>query len=142
VLQGMEERTISSYTPRLEQLPGVPAEALQRAGHDVFSLARARPRDVADQVALFEGVEASDPEPADTRRARTWVEAARLAALRGIGTENARRLMAVGVDSVHELARSDPNWLAGEIAATGEEVPPARVRVWVRAARRGANVRA
>lgn len=124
VLRGMEERTISSYSPRIEQLAGVPGRALRRAGYDVFALASARPGDVARAVG------------ADPAQARSWVEAARLAAFRGIGTRNAVRLRAVGVGTVEELAGADPEVLARELRAiTGEEVVPARVREWVRAAR-------
>lgn len=124
VAWGMERWTISSATPRLEDLPGVPAAVLARAGHDAFSLARSRPEGLAA---------ATGRTPAETRE---WVRAARLATLRGIGTANAGALRQAGIASVEDLARAAPDSLAARLArVAGREVPAARVRVWVRAAR-------
>jgi predicted flap endonuclease-1-like 5' DNA nuclease len=125
---GMEARTITSRTPRLAELPGVPAAELARAGHDVFSVARASPADLA-------ALTGRSPREADD-----WVRAARLAALRGIGTANARALRAVGIASVEELARAAPASLAARLAGLARPpVSPARARVWVRAAAREAD---
>ena len=69
--------------------------------------------------------------------AQAWVAEARLATLRGIGDQNVQRLAAVGVHSVPDLAGQDPALLARELRSrTREEVLDARIRVWVRAARR------
>ena len=124
VASGMGRWTISSTTPRLEDLPGVPAAALARAGHDAFSLARSRPEGLAT---------ATGRTLAETRE---WVGTARLATLRGIGTANARALRGVGIASVEDLARAAPDSLAARLArAGGVQAPPVRVRVWIRAAR-------
>jgi predicted flap endonuclease-1-like 5' DNA nuclease len=127
---GMEARTITSRTPRLAELPRVPAAELARAGHDVFSVARARPEDLA-------ALTGRSPREADD-----WVRAARLAALRGIGTANALALQAVGIASVEDLARAAPDSLAARLRGlVRSPVPPARVRVWVRAAAGEAGAR-
>lgn len=123
VLTAMERGTIASTSPRLEDVPGVPAERLEPAGFDVFALAGADPGAVSRRAGV------------DVEEARAWVEAARLVALRGIGTEGAAALAAVGVRTVEDLAARDAGGLARDLAATGHPVPPARVRVWVRAAR-------
>lgn len=124
VVMGMERFTFSSYTPRLANIPGLPATMLRDAGYNAFSLAGAQPESVGRAVG-------AGPE-----RAAEWIEAARLAVLRGIGTENARDLMALGIRSVEELAAADASALAARLEALkGDSVVSARVRVWVRAAR-------
>jgi len=129
VLSGMERYTISSTTPSLVEVPGVPASIafrLQAAGESPFRLARMPASDVARET----GASLDD--------AQRWIEAARLVTLRGIGTANARRLAAMGVTSVAALAVQDPDTLAARLArrtGRGQRKPtPAEVRVWVRAA--------
>lgn len=68
-------------------------------------------------------------------RARALVERARLAILRGIGAPNAARLAKVGVGKVEDLAEVEPVRLASRQRSVGAPVEPARVRLWVRAAR-------
>lgn len=124
VLTGMEARTISSVRPELAGLPGVPAAALTGAGYDVFSLAAATPEEVARRTGVTGG---------DATR---WIETARLATLRGIGTRNTQRLEAAGVTSVASLAAQDPAVLGERLQKSGTRpVVDARVRVWVKAAR-------
>jgi hypothetical protein len=129
VLSGMERYTISSTTPSLVEVPGVPASAafrLQQAGESPFLLARMSASAVAREAG------------ASVDEARRWIEAARLVTLRGIGTANARRLADIGVTSVATLAIQDPDALAAKLAAgPGERrlrPTSAEVRVWVRAA--------
>ena len=125
VLVGMERWTIVSHTPRLVELPEVPAARLRAAGHDVFSLADAAPAELARRAGATE------------ERARSWVEVARLATLRGIGSRNAARLADVGVPSRAALAAADPAVLLASLRETeGPRLNEARVRVWVRGARR------
>lgn len=63
---------------------------------------------------------------------------ARLALLRGMGADHARALIALGIQDTCELARSNPERLAGQLrSATGRARPTEpEVRVWVRAAER------
>jgi hypothetical protein len=126
VLAGMEGgRTFTSFRPQLSELPGVPAPILERAGYDVFRLAHSTPVVVAADVG------------SDRQRAAQWVTAAQLAALRGIGSERIQLLHNVGIYSVTQLAEVNPGELIQRIEAeTGEDWLDARIRVWVRGARR------
>jgi predicted flap endonuclease-1-like 5' DNA nuclease len=125
VLAVMEDRTVSSHGPRLVDVPAAPAATLERAGYDAFALATADPATVA-AVAVT--------EPDD---ARTWIEFARLATLRGIGADNARALNRLGITTVEELAAADARSVASGLSRLeGGNVVEARVRVWIRAARR------
>jgi hypothetical protein len=132
VLAGMERFSISSTTPQLIAVPGLPASVAFRlgaAGESPFSLAREPASELARET------------DATIDQALRWIEAARLCTLRGIGTDNARRLMKIGVANVASLARQDPDSLAARlrVAAPGDPPPrrptPAEARVWVRAAR-------
>jgi hypothetical protein len=129
VLSGMERYTISSTTPSLVEVPGVPASIafrLEAAGTSPFVLARMPASAVARETG------------ASVDEAQHWIEAARLVTLRGIGTTNARRLAEMGVTSIAALAVQDPDTLASRLAtrvARGSRRPTAaEVRVWVRAA--------
>ena len=129
VLSGMERYTISSMTPSLVEVPGVPASAafrLLQAGESPFRLARMPASAVARETG------------ASVDEALRWIEAARLVTLRGIGTANAHRLAEIGVTSVAALAIQDPDTLAARLTLTGRSgrlrPTPAEVRVWVRAA--------
>lgn len=134
-LLGMERWTISSRTPRLRDLPGLlpsDVETLQAWGVDSpFTLAGAPARDLAGRIP---GV---NPDEAER-----WVETARLATARGLGTRNARYLHEWGIESLGELARADPDSVAAcfRSAAPRTGVRPSQVRVWWRAARRRADV--
>jgi predicted flap endonuclease-1-like 5' DNA nuclease len=127
VLRAMEGTTVASLGPRLSDVPEVPAAELASAGYDAFALANAQPAAVA----------AAADAAAD--EARVWVEFARLATLRGIGTENARMLNRLGILTVEELATAEPAAVARALEQLdGRAVVDARVRVWIRAARRAA----
>jgi hypothetical protein len=132
VLAGMEHFSISSTTPQLLGVPGLPASVAFRlgaAGKSAFVLAREPASELARET------------DASMDEALRWIEAARLCTLRGIGTDNARRLMGIGVTDVATLARQDPDSLVARLrmAASGGTPPRrptvAEARVWVRAAR-------
>jgi predicted flap endonuclease-1-like 5' DNA nuclease len=130
VLWGMEGgRTWDSTRPSLVALEGVDAPALRAAGiEDPFELARAD----ADRIAASADVQDA--------LARDWIGEARLATLRGIGVENAARLRAIGITSIDELAVADPDSVIAALRRTSErDTGPARVRVWIRAAREAAG---
>lgn len=130
-LRGMEHYTISSTTPRLEDLPLATAtnvRALRAAGYQsVPAVSAAVPRAVADATGLT----------ADT--GERLVRMARLTMLRGIGSDHAARLAALGIRSVCGLARWSPGrlWrvIHGAGAAGAVRPTPAEVRIWIRAAR-------
>ena len=139
-LIGMEQRTISSVTPQITQMPGVSAidqEIVAGAGFgSPFALAKVDP----DTLAARSGIPSA--------RAAQLVEVSRLVVLRGIGTVHATRLDALGVSTVCALARRPPAvlWQAyhntdegqASVGRTpGPDRPtPAEVRIWVGAARR------
>ncbi len=130
VLAGMERFTIGSFTPQLDDLPGIPPSAafrLAAQGETPFDLAH----ETAGDVARRADVPASEALP--------WIEAARLVVLRGIGTVNASRLARLGIASLADLARQDPDTLAARLRAQGgadrsRRVTAAETRVWVSAA--------
>jgi hypothetical protein len=123
----MHAKTIASVVPSVADI-AAPAATLRQAGiRDAWSLAEADPRALAASLRI------------DESEARKWVDRARLATLRGIGAEGALRLEATGIGSVEELAGIEAEHLADRLAAAGAPVPPARVRVWVQAAREAAR---
>jgi hypothetical protein len=122
MLLALERWTIDSYAPRLT---GLPAERLRAAGYDAFSLAAAD----AEAVRRALGPRATG------EAAAAWIESARLATLRGIGSDRALLLARVGIGSVAELAAAEPEPLRQRLSALGHDVPAARVRVWIRGAR-------
>lgn len=122
---GMDARTIDSLKPRLDDLGITAVAPLRSAGYDAFRLAAAEPR----MTARVAGV-APDA-------AAEWVDHARLATTRGIGAEWAAALQSVGVKSVEALAAADPAELVAALERqSGRDLVDARVRVWVRGARR------
>jgi len=131
VLSGMERYTISSTTPSLVEVPGLPpsvAFRLVAAGQSPFEIAR----EPASKLARETGSSVDE--------ARRWIEAARLVTLRGIGTSNAQRLARIGVTDVATLAIQDPDSLAVRLRDASPDVPPplrptpAEARIWVKAA--------
>lgn len=127
VLVGMDRRTIASVAPRTEDLPGVPP-AVAATGLGPFRLASSDPAELAARLDV------------DASSAAAWRESARLALLRGIGARDARLLRQIGVETVDDLAKAEPDALAMRMrAAGGDHVVPARVREWVKAARRAAT---
>jgi hypothetical protein len=125
VLYGMDLLTFTSYKPRLAELPGVPAKALERAGYDVFRLAHSTESLVAADIG------------ADRTRAQNWIKTAQLATLRGIGSGHVQLLQQLGILNIEQLAKVEaPDLIRRMEAATGEDWVDARVRVWVRGARR------
>lgn len=124
-LIGMEAVTVDSRKPRLSELPGVPAQRLERAGYDAFLLAKAAPSDVARRSG-------ADPEAA-----AHWIATARMATLRGMGTNNLALLHQVGITTIETLAAQNPEGLVEKLeTASGRDLVDARVRVWIRGARR------
>jgi len=131
VLIGMDRWNTDSVRPRLEELWLLEPAARERLEstryEDVFALGEAEPAAVAAAAGV------------STARAREWVDAARLATLRGIGTVNARMLWEAGIRSLEALAAADPDRLAERLRGRTDRYRAAstpKVRVWVRAAQR------
>lgn len=124
VSRGMDNRTVASLRPRLSDL-GVSAAPLQAHGFDAFRLAQSEPAAIA-RIATI-----------DEQLAAGWVERARLATARGIGAEGVQALAGVGITTLEALAAANPATLVNELErSTGRDMVDARVRVWVRSARR------
>ena len=125
VLIGMDALTFTSKKPKLSEIPGAPVPQLERAGYDVFKLARSSSELVAADIAT------------DRERADGWIQAARLATLRGIGTQNLQLLHQIGVFTIEDLAALESPELIRRVEdASQEDWVDARLRVWIRGARR------
>ncbi len=129
VLAGIDRWTTDSLGPRFDELWVAGVEERQRLAEsyaDVFALAQAPPPEVARLIGV------------DQAAAEEFVTAAQLGTLRGVGMDNARQLWGLGVRSVAALAGADPEALTAglrEVMTRPRAGAPARVRVWVRAAR-------
>jgi predicted flap endonuclease-1-like 5' DNA nuclease len=130
VLFGMDRWNTDSLRPQLDGLwvmERTERETLAATPYaDVFALAEAKPVEVAEATG------------AGVADAAAWVRAARLAALRGIGTDNARLMWNSGVRSIAQLAAADPSALGVAMRARSTRprvATSAKVRVWVRGAR-------
>src|SRR5688572_23974871 len=125
VLIGMEFMTVDSRKPELEHFSELPAEALREHDYDMFKLAKASPTHIA---AIAQTTETN---------ALGYIELARLATLRGMGSDNLQLLRELGVQSLKGLAAADWRVLEdGLESLSGRDVVSARVRVWIRGARR------
>ncbi len=136
-LAGMEQRTISSTTPRLRDarhLSSAELQQLRKSGYSsVFRLASAEAYLVADRAGL-------PPDVATTMTA--W---ARLVTLRGIGSTHAETLAEIDVRTVCSLARQTPGFLWNAVKGAQRNrregrpyvrPSPAEIRIWIAAARR------
>ena len=69
--------------------------------------------------------------------AQRWIATAQLATLRGIGARQLKLLNQLGIFTVEQLANAQPSDLVHRLERlSGENWVDARVRVWVRGARR------
>lgn len=126
---GVDRWTVDSVWPELEAVPGVDAAAARRLrAAGVGDLAALAARDSAELASI--GLEPS--------AAGAVARGAALTHLRGLGAANAVALRAAGIRSVCELARA-PELRVSRAVAAARASPsagaPARVRVWLRAAR-------
>ncbi len=132
VLIGMDYLTVDSYQLRVRDLPGVdPAAAVRLRDAGVASVYA---------IADLDSAGVSDAAGVDAGRAGEIVRAALLARTRGIGTLNARALMEAGIDDLCALAAAEPADLTTAVREQRQRPyagRPARVRVWMRAARKG-----
>lgn len=139
VFHGIDVHTVDSFQVSVAELPGLSpgaAEALREQGvetpRDLLRAAR-RP------AALSDLARDTNLSPDVLRRA---AQAARLITLRGLGLENYRQLRAAGIESVRSLAAADPVRLYDALrrlpgpAQETSRLSPAKVRIWVAAARR------
>ncbi len=130
-LVGMDRWNTDSVRPRSAELWVLDDEArgslADNGFGDIFALAGALPADVAERTGI------------SVAAAEEWISAARLATLRGIGTANARLLWQANVKCVSDLAGADASELSERLRRLTKRpraATPAKVRVWVQAARR------
>lgn len=127
--EGMDRWTVDSRVARPEDIPGVPDGVAQYAHRHGY-------HDVRGLVALIDQGRLHIPGASSEQELAALREHCRLVLLRGIGTANARRLDAVGVHTVEELATRDGASLAKALQGVepGWTPKPRRVAVWVQAA--------
>jgi hypothetical protein len=126
----MDRATVDSMTSRPADLPAVDAALAER-------LSAMGVEDVAELRDLLASPEGGDllGIPADSEvRLRDQVE---LALLAGIGARQASMLVRMGIGSVEDLARIEAPELERRLRAAEPDARPrpARLRVWIRAAR-------
>jgi hypothetical protein len=132
VLQTMDWLTVDSFAVRARDIPGVPDGVPEYARH--------RHKDSAWGVLRL--IEAGDlyvPGGSTEALMGALGEKCRLILLKGIGAANVRRLEAVGVTTIPELAVREPDELVAALSALDEPgwwPRERRVRGWIDAARR------
>jgi hypothetical protein len=135
-LQGMLHFNVDSRTPRLDDLglsEPVASFARDCGMDDAFELDRALHDPLVRELLAREG--------ANVGEAAGLVG---LAVFRGIGSEHARALFALGVKKTADLRGQDPVALARDLSRreTGARpVSVSRVKVWIKAAERGGDAR-
>ncbi|MBI3846076.1 MAG: DUF4332 domain-containing protein [Planctomycetes bacterium] len=120
-LLGMDRYTVASFTPRVRDL-GVISRA---------EIAELEGVGVTNVFDLVLGSAAGKSE-------RAWIEGARLALFRGIGTDAANALASLGIATIVDLAHQNAANLYGRLRTLrpwDERLRPERVRRWVRDAR-------
>jgi len=135
IFRAIDATTVDSYYPRLEdaywiepqyqkELPKVGISTLE----DLKS--RTRSKKETDELALRLLI--------PKEMLIQWVEKAYLVQLKGLGVENLRLLQGVGINSISSLAKEDPEKLYDKIEQDfpGRAPQKAKIRIWVREARR------
>lgn len=132
MLAAMDRATVDSFRASAADVPGIPDGIPTYARHKNLD----SPRGV---LRLIRAGELYVPGESTATELDQLENTCRLMLLAGIGADNARRLLAVGVHSIEELAARDAKELTAALAALEEpgwHPRPRRVDVWVRAARK------
>ncbi len=132
----MDQRTVDSYEVRLSDAYWIDPqhrEEFPKIGISTLDdlLAKTEDKKERDELALRLLIPREE--------LIQWVEKARLAQLKGLGTQNLRILEEAGIHSVHQLSVEDPETLYGKIEqlSPGRSVSrKAKIRIWVREARK------
>jgi hypothetical protein len=142
IFRAIDSNTVDSYYPRLEDAYWIEPQyrrELPRVGITTLGelLSRTREKKEMDELALRLLI--------SKELLTQWVEKARLARLKGLGVENLRVLEGVGIDSISALATEHPEVLYDKIEQVSREgAPPqkAKIRIWVREARKAVRSKA
>ena len=134
IFRAIDSNTVDSYFPRLEDAFWIESQyrlELPKVGITTLDelLQKTREKKERDELALRLLI----PKEVLTQ----WVEKAKLVQLKGLGVENLQILEEVGIHSISDLAKEDPQELYGMIkeAFQGRVLPrKAKIRIWVREA--------
>jgi hypothetical protein len=136
IFRAIDSKTVDSYYPRLEDAYWIEPpyrRELPKVGITTLDdlLSKTREKKERDELALRLLI--------PRELLIQWVEKARLVQLKGLGIENLRRLEEVGIHSISDLAKEDPERIYDKIGqASQERVLPqkARIGIWVREAKK------
>ena len=137
IFRAIDFKTVDSYCPRLKDAYWIESQyrlELPKVGITTLNdlLSKTREKKERDELALRLLV----PKELLIH----WVEKAKLVQLKGLGAEDLRLLEGVGIRSISDLAKEDPEKLYEKIKQTLKGRPPSRkakIRIWVREARKG-----
>jgi predicted RecB family nuclease len=134
IFMAIDSKTLDSYYPRLEDAYWIEPQyqrELPKVGIATLDdlLSKTREKKERDELALRLLI----PKEVLIQ----WVEKAQLVQLKGLGIENLRLLEEVGIQSISDLAKEDPEKLHEKMGEVFEGRAPrvAKIRVWVREAR-------
>jgi hypothetical protein len=135
VYVGIDRLTIQSYSPTLASMDGIPQNLVDRLSRVGIVSPHALLQRMAtrEQLAALARQTGIAEDELQALRA-----AARLVDLKGLGAAHYNELRRLGITRVEELAVQDPEVLTARWRSVADRKPPtlARVKVWVRAARR------
>jgi hypothetical protein len=135
---GIQAHTVKSVAPTLSDLEGIPEDVPAR----LLAVGIATPPELLHRLRTTAEVSVLLRESGLARDDLLAVrEACRLADLKGLGAENRNALGRLGIRTVEELARQDPDTLFPRWHAetTRMHPTPAQVALWVNAARRASG---
>ncbi len=135
ILKGIDAETVDSYYPRLEDAYWIEPQyqkELPKVGIASLEDLKLKTRDKKEMEEL--ALRLLIPREVLIE----WVEKAHLVQLKGLGVGNLKILQGVGIDSVSALAKEDPEKLYDRIErdSPGRTPQKAKIRIWVRAARK------
>jgi len=136
IFRAIDIKTVDSYYPRLKDAYWIEPQYrmdLPKIGIANLDdlLLKTREKKERDELALRLLI----PKEVLIR----WVEKAQLVQLKGLGIENLRLLEGVGICSISALAQEDPEKLyekIGQVFQGGAPPRKAKIRIWVREARK------
>jgi hypothetical protein len=140
VFHSIDTKTINSYIARVSDLTLIECQFREKLVemdlHTIDDLFQ-KIKEPEGRKEVREQLGISDDQISD------WAKWSRLIRLKGLGTQNFLLLKKVGVDDVRTLARQDPADLYGRLVRanegdriTSQPIDIAKVKVWIRAARK------
>ncbi len=133
IFRAIDTKTVDSYFPRLQDAYWIDLQhrtELPKVGINTV------------EDLLLKTVEKKDKEELALRLLIPkeilvqWVEKAQLVQLKGLGIKNLQSLERMGIHSISALAAEDPEKLYIKIAREGTPPRKAKIRIWVREAKK------